>query len=242
VRKVRHLFASGLATALFATASLSVVGCDGGGRGTGRWATTENTNVRIDWDKVNEAYKLAEGPEDFEKRVNEIYEGTELISVSVKDLDGKTQVVTGFFDKNTSGAVDEGEKIFTIQRNITGEGSGQYQVQGYGPYYGYHSPLLGIASGMMLGSMLSSAFSPRYVPVYTQPYTTNPARASDLHMQRQSYRAANPSRFSHLKASGTGRSYNRTGGGGGIFSGRSGGSRFGIARRARAVQPVRLTA
>lgn len=240
MRKVRHFFASGLATALFATAPLAVVSCDSSGRGQGRWVTTENTNVRIDWDKVNEAYKLAEGPEDFEKRVNEIYEGKELISISVKDLDNKTQVVTGFFDKNTSGSVDEGEKIFTIQRNLTGEGTGQYEVQGYGPYYGYHSPLLSIASGMMLGSMLSSAFSPRYIPVYTQPYTTNLARVSDLHMQRQSYRAANPSRFSPFKASSTGRQYNRVGGSG-VFSGRSGGSRFGIAPRNRAARPIKLT-
>ncbi len=29
-----------------------------------RWVTTQNTNVKLDWDKVNEAYKLAEGPED----------------------------------------------------------------------------------------------------------------------------------------------------------------------------------
>ena len=107
--------------------------CD---RGTERWATTENTNVPIDWDKVNEAYKTADGPADFEKRVNEIYEGDEVISVSVQDLAGNAQVVTGFFDKDKSGTVQEGEKIFTIKRNVTGEGTGQYQTQGYGAYYG----------------------------------------------------------------------------------------------------------
>jgi hypothetical protein len=90
--------------------------------GTERWATTENTNVDIDWDKVNEAYKTAEGPEDLEKKINEIYEGDEIISISVKDDDAKNQVVTGFFDKNKSGAIDEGEKIFTIKRTVTGEG------------------------------------------------------------------------------------------------------------------------
>ena len=83
-----------------------------------RWATTENTNVKIDWDKVNEAYKQAEGPEDLEKRINEIYEGDEVISVSVQDVDDKTQVVTGFFDKNNDGKVDDAEKIFTIKREL----------------------------------------------------------------------------------------------------------------------------
>ena len=98
-----------------------------------------------------------------------------MISVSVQDLSDNTQVVTGFFDKNKSGAVEEGEKIFTIKRDVTGEGTGQYQTQGYGPYYGYyHSPMISIVTGMMMGSMISSAFRPNYVPMYRQPYTTPP--------------------------------------------------------------------
>jgi hypothetical protein len=173
--------------------------------GTERWATTENTNVEIDWDKVNEAYKTAEGPEDLEKKINEIYEGDEIISIHVKDDDAKNQVVTGFFDKNKSGGIDEGEKIFTIQRKVTGEGTGEYSTTGHGHYAGYHSPMLSIVSGMMLGSMLSNAFSPRYVPVYTTPYATSAARASNIASTRSSYRAANPDRFS--KSSRTGRSY-----------------------------------
>ena len=36
--------------------------CSSEQAGTERWATTENTNVDLDWDKVNEAYQLAEGP------------------------------------------------------------------------------------------------------------------------------------------------------------------------------------
>lgn len=192
-----------------------------------RWATTENTNVKIDWDKVNEAYKAANGPEDLEKRVNEIYEGDEIISVAVHDVDAKTQVVTGFFDKNVDGKVDEPEKIFTIQRTLTGEGTGQYQTQGYGHYAGYHSPMLSIATGMLMGSMMASMFMPSYVPVYTQPYTTNSARHADLRNQRAGYRAANPERFA--KPSRTGRSYGGTSGtrsspprvrGGGRFGGR----------------------
>ena len=116
--------------AALAIASLPFSACD---RGTERWATTENTNVPLDWDKVNEAYKTADGPADFEKRVNEIYEGDEVISVSVKDLADNTQVVTGFFDKDKSGTVQEAEKIFTIKRNVTGEGTGQYLSRATAP-------------------------------------------------------------------------------------------------------------
>lgn len=215
-------------------------GCNSDRSGTDRWATTENTNVQIDWDKVNEAYKLAEGPEDLERRINEIYEGDEVISIAVVDTDAKTQTVTGFFDKNQSGNVDEGEKIFTIQRQITGDGQGQMQTTGYGAYAGYHSPMLSIVTGMMLGSMLSNAFSPRYVPMYTTPYTTSASRAGSIASARQSYRQANPSRFSKPSRT-TGRSWGGSTGrsGGGGFRG---GGRFGLARQGRTVRAERLLA
>jgi hypothetical protein len=200
-------------------------GCSSEEEKTERWATTENTNVKIDWDKVNEAYKLAEGPEDLEKRINEIYEGDEVISVSVKDEDDKIQVVTGFFDKNTDGKVDDAEKIFTIKRELS-NGEAKYQTTGHGPHYGYYaSPFFGIASGMLMGAMMSSMFMPSYAPMYRTGYVTSPGRVSALSSQRSAYRAANPDRFS--KASRSGRSYGGgTSSGGGTTRSR-GGSRFG---------------
>lgn len=233
---------------LMALAVVVIAGCRDDRRGGNeRWATTENTNVKIDWDKVNEAYKQAEGPADFERRVNEIYEGDELISVSVHDVDEKTQVVTGFFDNNSNGTIDDKEKIFTIQRDITGEDSGQYQITGHGAYYGYHSPMMSLVTGMMLGSMLSSAFRPGYVPVYTRPYVTSTARRTALSSHRSQYRAKYPQRFSQKKASRGGRVYNRKGTRSwgsrrGSGSRRSfGGGRFGIKKRERKTRPQRLT-
>jgi hypothetical protein len=233
---------STLTIAALAIALLPGIACDS--RGTQRWATTENTNVKLDWDKVNQAYKDAEGPADFEKRVNEIYEGDEVISVSVKDLEGNSQVVTGFFDKDKSGTVEDAEKVFTIKRDVTGEGTGQYQTQGHNAFVGYHSPMLSIFTGMMMGSMLSNAFRPNYVPMYREPYTTPPSRVGDLRSSRNEFRAANPSRFNpKVSGAGSNRSYgarpSRSFGGGS----RSGGGRFGIRRRegARRTQQ-RLTA
>jgi hypothetical protein len=205
-----------------------------------RWATTENTNVQIDWDKVNQAYRDASGPEDLEKRINEIYEGDEVISIAVADQDDKTQVVTGFFDKNSNGSVEDDEKIFTIKREPTGEGKAQVQTVGYGPYAGYHSPVWDIAMGMVMGSMISNMFMPSYVPYR---YVTHPTRIGGLHAERASYRQANPAKFGPRSQSGrrygggtvtkptsrwgTGRP---SGGGGGY---RSGGGRFGLARAGR---------
>ncbi|MBK9036829.1 MAG: hypothetical protein IPL61_37200 [Myxococcales bacterium] len=172
---------------------------------TDRWTTTANTNVKIDWDKVNDAYKAADGPADLERRINELYEGDEIISIAVHDVDDATQIVTGFFDKNADGKVDEPEQIFTIQRSITGAGEGHYQTHGYGHYAGYHSPMLGIMSGMLMGSMLSSMMMPGYAPMYRQPYTTSAARHGELRTSRSGYRAQHPERFA--KRSQTGRSY-----------------------------------
>jgi hypothetical protein len=214
--------------------ALAPVACTSEGeKGEARWATTENTNVAIDWDKVNEAYKAAEGPEDLEKRINDIYKGDEVISIAVHDVDAKVQEVTGFFDKNTSGAVDEGEKIFTIKREITGDGQGSIQTQGHGAYAGYHSPLMSIATGMLLGSMMSRAFMPSYSPMYSRPYTTTGGRASEL----RSSRAARPSSSARARrGSSTGRTYNQR------PRGSRGGGRFGVRRAERSVLPVQLTA
>ncbi len=228
-----------LASALILAVASAGVGCSTEkDNRVDRWATTENTNVQIDWDKVNQAYKDANGPEDFEKRVNEIYEGDEVISVAVADSTDKTQVVTGFFDKNKSGSVDEGEKIFTIKREPTPEGA-QVQTTGYGPYAGYHSPFMSIVSGMVVGSMISSMFMPSYVPV---AYVTSGSRVDSLHSNRNAYRAQNPSKFN--KTSRSGRTYGTPTNRQHTPSrpSRSGGGRFGLARRGRTARPELLTA
>ena len=217
-----------------ASAAVTATACSPKREQTERWATTENTNVKIDWDKLNDAYKAADGPADLERRVNELYEGDEVISVAVHDVDDKTQVVTGFFDKNVDGKVDEPEKIFTVTRTITGQGQGQYQTAGYGHYGGYTSPMFSIMSGMLMGSMMASMMMPSYVPMYSQPYTTTAARHGEINRQRSSYRAANPERFA--KASKTGRSYGGSSGTKQSAPRSRGGSRFGGAAPRDAVR------
>jgi hypothetical protein len=237
-RTFHRLLGAAMAVAMVA----AVPACDGG---TDRWVTTEDSTVDLDWDAVGTAYKEAEGPEDFERRVNEIYTGDEVISVSVQDTDEKTQIVTGFFDKNEDGNVADEEKIFTIQRDITGAESGQYQIAGHGPYAGYHSPVWDIAMGMMMGSMMSRMFMPGYSPMYRTPYTTPASSRGALAAQRNTWRQNNPDKF-RAQQSKSGRSYGKKGGGFG--GGQSappprapsrGGGRFGIAR-ASAKPVVRL--
>lgn len=206
--------ASRIVGAALLSVSLVAGGCNTSSGGNDRWVTTENSAVDIDWDAVAKAYREAEGPEDFERRVNEIYTGPEVVSVGVHDLDDKTQEVTGFFDTNTNGTIEESEKVFTIRREITGEGTGNYRVQGHGHYASYRSPFWDIAAGMVVGSMISRAFRPNYVPMYTQPYSTPPARRTALVSQRDAYRKANPAKTKPTRSgakSQSGRSYGRQG-------------------------------
>lgn len=228
-----------LGAAVAVSLAVTIPAC---GAGTDRWVTTEDSRVDIDWDELAAAYKDAEGPEDFERRVNEIYVGEEVISVSVQDTDEKTQIVTGFFDKNDDGKVEDDEKIFTIQRDLMGD-KGQYQVAGAGAYGGYHSPMFSIFTGMLMGSMMMNMFSPGYRGA---PYTTPAGSRSALASQRNSYRAANPDKHAS-RVSKSGKSYGNKGGafGGGRSTpaprGPRGGGRFGI-KRAPMHAPTRLLA
>ena len=203
--------ASSVAIAAVMVVAIPACGNDSRSRSNDRWVTTQDTTVDIDWDAVGKAYREAEGPEDFEKKVNEIYTGDEIISIAVQDIDDKTQEVTGFFDKNTDGKVEEPEKIFSLKREITGDKEAQYRIHGHGAYHGYTSPMWNIASGMVLGYMVSRAFSPGYRPVYTQPYMTSPDRHKALTTHRDGYRQKNPDKFRQGKSSKSGRSYGSKG-------------------------------
>lgn len=198
-----------LAAAVAISLPIAAPGC---GAGNDRWVVTENSAVDIDWDEVAKAYKEAEGPEDLERRVNEIYAGDEVISISVKDADANTQTVTGFFDNNENGTPEDGEKIFSIDRQLDGPEQAHYSIAGYGPYAGYHSPVWDIAAGMMLGSMMSRMFMPGYTPMYVTPYSTPATRRGDLMTQRNSFRQANPEKYNAARSK-SGRSYGRKGGG-----------------------------
>jgi hypothetical protein len=246
----KNIHRRSVSLAAVAALMVGVPACDDSSRGNDRWVTTEDTTVDIDWNAVNEAYQQAEGPEDLERRVNEIYAGDEIISIAVHDLDEKTQEVTGFFDQDEDGRVGEGEKVFTIRRAVTGADAAQVQIAGHGPYAGYRSPMWDIAGGMLIGSMLANAFSPRYAPMYAQPYVTPAARRGELGAARDNYRAKNPDKFRQARSSKSGRSYGAKGSG---FGGgtpaptrprSSGGGRFGRRGVARpgAARVVRLDA
>ncbi len=108
----------------------------------------------------------------FEKRVNEIYEGKEVVSIDATRKTGKL-TVTGFIDNKKEPGYQQGEeKLFTIEQtgDVT-ENQLPYRMSGYDnrPYYeGQHSILGNPFVQMMVLSHLMGGWGGRYSTPYTQ--------------------------------------------------------------------------
>ena len=148
---------------IFATGPL-LVAC-GGGPSYDEWAATDGAAGRINLDDVQEAFKKSDSATDFERRVNEIYEGDGLIYVRARQ-DGEALTLEGWEDLNGNSEIDDAEDdlLFSIvkeneQNNLRGHGSNGYYRSSFGggnflftylllssfsrgPYF-YHSPNTG---------------------------------------------------------------------------------------------------
>ena len=108
----------------------------------------------------------------FEKRVNEIYEGKEVVSIDANRKTGKLEVI-GFIDNKKEAGFQQGEeKLFTIEQ--TGDVANDqlpYRVSGAGgvPYYeGQHSVLGNTIVQMLVMSHLMNSWGGRYYTPYSQ--------------------------------------------------------------------------
>ena len=155
--------------ALLAGASLiagpAIAACDSGPTYED-WAATDGAAGRINLDEVQQAFKDAESPTDFEKRVNEIYEGDGIVLIRVEQ-DGDYMNLEGWEDLNNSKQIEDAsdDRLFSIVRNHNRE----HEMRGYGANSYYHH---GFGAGDFLFTyMLLSAFNPMggyyyYTPTY----------------------------------------------------------------------------
>lgn len=146
--------------------------------------------ARINLDQVQQAFFTSKGSDfngwmgAFEKRVNEIYDGPDIVSVDATRQNDRL-VVTGFIDKNkTQGFQDGDDKLFTIEqtgaaannqvpvRVATGDGTTYYE--------GHHSLLDNpfLQTFLIMGMMRS----------WGGHYYTPPAHVMVLRDHRDSYR------------------------------------------------------
>ena len=96
------------------------------------WAATEGAMGRINMDEVKSAFENSKSIEEFEKRLNEIYEGDKIVLVRAKEEDGK-KTLEAFEDLNGDGEMDpnQDDLLFTItnendSNNIQGRGSNRH--------------------------------------------------------------------------------------------------------------------
>jgi hypothetical protein len=198
-----------------------------------RSAQVEGESAKINLDEVQKAFWESKGRDSkdfdgwmqsFEKRVNEIYDGKDVVSIDATRDNGKL-VVTGYIDKVKQEGFKPGdEKLFSIEQ--TGDPVNNempYTVNtGYGtPYYvGHHSLLDSPIVQYMLISHMMGGWGGRY-------YTPYP-RVSILGGYRDTFRATpayttqqsnNTGFMSRFKEKSLGGGYaSKTGFGGGTFS------------------------
>ena len=144
------------------------------------WAATDGAAGRINLDDVQEAFKDSDSATEFERRVNEIYEGDGLVLIRAKQ-DGEQLTLEGWEDLNNDNTIDEAndDQLFAIVRGSNGD----HQMRGYhaNSYYNSH---FGVGD-FLFTYLLISAITPRFGGYY---YSTPPSQGPQMRNQRTTYR------------------------------------------------------
>ena len=143
------------------------------------WAATDGAAGRINLDDVQDAFKDSDSATDFERRVNEIYEGDGLILIRASQ-DGEILTLEGWEDLNGDNTIDEtnDDQLFSIVRGTDNE----YDMRGYHGN-GYYNSHFGAGNFLFTYLLISSLSGPR-----GYYYSTPPSRGTDIRNQRSTYR------------------------------------------------------
>lgn len=199
----------------------------------------QGETAKINLDEVQKAFWDTKGKDfdtwmaAFEKRVNEIYEGKEIVSIDATRDNGKL-VVTGFLPKSDDASKKkEGfqpgdEKLFSIEQ--TGEAADNempYRVansDGRTYYEGHHSILDNPILQVMLLSHMMGGWGGRYYTPYQHVIVLHDSRNQwRSSPQYTSQQTNNSGFFSRFKSKSLGGGYeSKTGFGNSSFSGDSG--------------------
>ena len=141
------------------------------------WAATDGAAGRINLDEVQDAFKKSDSATDFEKRVNEIYEGDGIVLIRSKQ-DGETLVLEGWEDLNKSKEIDDqDDMLFEVVKDT----NNRHEMRGHGAN-GYYCSHFG-AGDFLFTYMLISAMSPR-----GYYYSTPINRYDTINSNRTNYR------------------------------------------------------
>ena len=143
------------------------------------WAATDGAAGRINLDEVQEAFKKSDSATDFEKRVNEIYEGDGIVIIRVEQ-DGSRTTLEGWEDLDKSKEIEDAndDRLFSIVKD-----NDQHEMRGYGSNGYYHNSFG--AGNFLFTYMILSSFGPRYA------YYTPVTRYDSISRNRSNYRNGN---------------------------------------------------
>ena len=170
-----------LSTAIFTgtmVAGAPLLAACGSGPSYDEWAATDGAAGRINLDDVQEAFKNSQSPTEFERRVNEIYEGDGIILIRALQ-DGDRLTLEGWEDLNNSNDIEDAQddRLFSIVQDTNEE----YDMRGYGANGYYHSHFG--AGDFLFTYLLLSSFNRG--PYF---YHTPVGYGSTLRQNRTSYR------------------------------------------------------
>ncbi len=134
-----------------------------------QWAATDGAAGRINLDEVQEAFKDSKSPTEFEKRVNEIYEGDGIIFIR-SSQDGERLVLEGWEDLNNNNTIDDAQDdlLFSFVKDTNEE----YDLRGHGAN-GFYNSHFGAGNFLFTYLIISSLTGPRY-------YRTSPTRGTTM--------------------------------------------------------------
>ncbi len=143
------------------------------------WAATDGAAGRINLEDVQAAFKRAKSASDFERQVNQIYEGDGLVLIRVKE-EGSSKVLEGWEDLNSNREIDDtaDDMLFSIvekdeSHEMRGHGANSYYNRGFG------------GGNFLFTYLLISSLSPRGY-YYQTPVSRN--YNSRMSQQRSTYR------------------------------------------------------
>ncbi|HEY9785917.1 MAG TPA: hypothetical protein V6D17_10980 [Candidatus Obscuribacterales bacterium] len=210
-------------------AGLGLTGCSAPEGPTEHYVSSQVTgeSQKINLDEVKKAFWESRGKDfnewmsAFEKRVNEIYEGSEIVSIDATRKTGHLNITGYIEDKKEPGYQAGEEKLFTIEQ--TGDVTDNqlpYKLTGHDgrPYYeGQHSILGSPIVQMLVLSHLMSSWGGRYHTPYDRVVVLKDQRSTFRSSpDYMSQKAANQDFMSRFKKKSTGDGFasrNRFGGG-----------------------------
>ena len=166
-------------TGTMVAAAPVLAACDSG-PSYDEWAATDGAAGRINLEDVQEAFKESEDVSEFERRVNEIYEGDGIVLIRARQSEAGLDL-EAYEDLNGNGTIDDttDDKLFSIFKDR----ENRHQMQGHGSNGYYHNSFG--AGNFLFTYLLISSMTPR-----GYYYTTPPGSYSSMRRDRNNYRAS----------------------------------------------------